>query len=402
MRVDGRAWHIAQRVSIRREVFSGDEDRVTYLQLVRENLAAASVCVLVEKRGQPDHVYLGALPDFSLAYYHTDHLGSSRLLSSTNGYPVWQGNFAAFGQEISPQSTVNHFKFTDLEHDSESNLEHTWFRQLSSTQGRWLTPDPYMGSMDLTNPQSLNRYAYVMNNPMDLTDPLGLDPPNCGNDSKCWNDWAKATYGGMYGGAQPFPPSPNWNDPFFFASSNGYYAPTGNWIPINTPAGPSEIPEMSWIFPGGIIAPLFPFDITISSPTTIGGGEGIKRNGPPTNGTRQQQPKEDICQAESDNEEDEGAQAMQSAMIAKQGLPSADWAGTFAVGQVLKLALSGGSLASVGQAAAMGSLAKGSWYFGKAAALNTYHAAAANFHLLNQIVAGCPGVQALDLFGSPE
>jgi RHS repeat-associated protein len=74
---------------------------------------------------------------------------------------------------------LNHFKFTDLEHDSESNLEHTWFRQLSSTHGRWLTPDPYMGSMDLTNPQSLNRYAYVMNDPMDLTDPLGLDPPTC-------------------------------------------------------------------------------------------------------------------------------------------------------------------------------------------------------------------------------
>jgi RHS repeat-associated protein len=69
---------------------------------------------------------------------------------------------------------LNHFKFTDLEHDSESNLEHTWFRQLSSTHGRWLTPDPYMGSMDLTNPQSLNRYAYVQNNPLNMVDPLGL------------------------------------------------------------------------------------------------------------------------------------------------------------------------------------------------------------------------------------
>jgi RHS repeat-associated protein len=69
---------------------------------------------------------------------------------------------------------LNHFKFTDLEHDSESNLEHTWFRQFTSTQGRWLTPDPYMGSMDLTNPQSLNRYVYVINNPTNASDPLGL------------------------------------------------------------------------------------------------------------------------------------------------------------------------------------------------------------------------------------
>jgi hypothetical protein len=27
-------------------------------------------------------------------------------------------------------------------HDGESNLEHTWFRQLSTTQGRWTVPDP--------------------------------------------------------------------------------------------------------------------------------------------------------------------------------------------------------------------------------------------------------------------
>jgi RHS repeat-associated protein len=71
-------------------------------------------------------------------------------------------------------SDVLTYKFSGDEHDSESNLEHTWFRQLSTTQGRWLTPDPYMGSMDPTNPQSLNRYAYVMNDPMDAVDPLGL------------------------------------------------------------------------------------------------------------------------------------------------------------------------------------------------------------------------------------
>jgi hypothetical protein len=39
--------------------------------------------------------------------------------------------------------------------------------------GRWHSPDPLGG--DITNPQSLNRYAYVMNNPTTLIDPLGLD-----------------------------------------------------------------------------------------------------------------------------------------------------------------------------------------------------------------------------------
>src|SRR5947207_4459831 len=58
--------------------------------------------------------------------------------------------------------------------EAESNLEHTQFRQLSSAQGRWLSPDPYLGSMDLGNPQSLNRYAYVNNNPLNAVDPTGL------------------------------------------------------------------------------------------------------------------------------------------------------------------------------------------------------------------------------------
>jgi hypothetical protein len=38
-----------------------------------------------------------------------------------------------------------------------------------------MSPDPYDGSMDLSNPQSLNRYAYVGNMPLTLTDPSGLD-----------------------------------------------------------------------------------------------------------------------------------------------------------------------------------------------------------------------------------
>ena len=38
--------------------------------------------------------------------------------------------------------------------------------------GRWPSPDPLGG--DVSNPQSLNRYAYVLNDPGALTDPSGL------------------------------------------------------------------------------------------------------------------------------------------------------------------------------------------------------------------------------------
>jgi hypothetical protein len=45
----------------------------------------------------------------------------------------------------------------------------------SHVMGRFMSPDPYMGSIDITNPQSLNRYAYVLNNPLTNVDPTGLD-----------------------------------------------------------------------------------------------------------------------------------------------------------------------------------------------------------------------------------
>ena len=49
------------------------------------------------------------------------------------------------------------------------------FRQQSSSQGRWLAPDPAgLAAVDITNPQTWNRYAYVMNDPVDNYDPLGL------------------------------------------------------------------------------------------------------------------------------------------------------------------------------------------------------------------------------------
>jgi RHS repeat-associated protein len=53
-------------------------------------------------------------------------------------------------------------------------------RMYSYGKGRWMTPDPAgLAAGDASNPESLNRYSYVMNNPTSLIDPSGLDPVPC-------------------------------------------------------------------------------------------------------------------------------------------------------------------------------------------------------------------------------
>jgi hypothetical protein len=50
----------------------------------------------------------------------------------------------------------------------------------NSRIGRFMSPDPLgIFSSNLTDPQTLNLNSYVRNNPVNLTDPSGLDPSDC-------------------------------------------------------------------------------------------------------------------------------------------------------------------------------------------------------------------------------
>jgi RHS repeat-associated protein len=60
---------------------------------------------------------------------------------------------------------------TGKERDAETGLDYFLARYYSGAQGRFISPDP--GPYDLKNPQSLNRYTYVMNNPLKFVDPSG-------------------------------------------------------------------------------------------------------------------------------------------------------------------------------------------------------------------------------------
>ena len=65
-------------------------------------------------------------------------------------------------------------RYTGYERDAESGLDYAQARYYNSSHGRFTSPDPTLLSANGFNPQSWNRYAYVLNNPLMYTDPLGL------------------------------------------------------------------------------------------------------------------------------------------------------------------------------------------------------------------------------------
>lgn len=65
-------------------------------------------------------------------------------------------------------------QITSKERDAETGLDYFGARYYSGAQGRFTSPDPLLNSGRPTNPQSWNRYAYTLNNPLRYVDPTGL------------------------------------------------------------------------------------------------------------------------------------------------------------------------------------------------------------------------------------
>ena len=105
-------------------------------------------------------------------YYHSDHLGSSNVITNQNGVKVSGYEYKPYGS-VSKQTgtdTVNH-KFTGQEFDKETDLHYYNARYYDSWLGRFTQADTII--QDPLDSQSLNRYSYCRNNPLKYTDPSG-------------------------------------------------------------------------------------------------------------------------------------------------------------------------------------------------------------------------------------
>jgi RHS repeat-associated protein len=111
-----------------------------------------------------------------LAYYrHSDWLGSSRFASTPARALYFDGAYAPFGENYAQTGTTD-LSFTGMNQDTVSNLFDFPAREYNGIHARWPSPDPAgMSSVHLRNPQTLNRYAFVHNNPLSYRDPTGMD-----------------------------------------------------------------------------------------------------------------------------------------------------------------------------------------------------------------------------------
>jgi RHS repeat-associated protein len=109
-----------------------------------------------------------------LAYYrHSDWLGSSRFASTPARAMYFDGAYAPFGENYAQSGTTD-LSFTGMNQDTVANLFDFPAREYNGIHGRWPSPDPLgRGAVSLQNPQSWNRYAYVLNVPLSNTDPTG-------------------------------------------------------------------------------------------------------------------------------------------------------------------------------------------------------------------------------------
>ncbi|OQW62878.1 MAG: hypothetical protein BVN28_04805, partial [Nitrospira sp. ST-bin4] len=116
-----------------------------------------------------------AVTSGTIHYWHGDHLGSSSVITDSAGAKVQAVSYYPYGgtrtnQSFSTPAVDVPYKYTGKELDN-TGLYYYEARYYDPTLARFISPDTIVPNQ--YDPQSLNRYAYVRNNPLRYTDPTG-------------------------------------------------------------------------------------------------------------------------------------------------------------------------------------------------------------------------------------
>ena len=124
------------------------------------------------------HIFMGPNRICSVAtagdksFYHLDHLGSSNVITNQAGNLISNCEYLPYGEfSTKTGANVTYYYFTGKELDDETGLMFYGARYYDPQIGRFITPDTIVQAP--YDPQSLNRYSYCRNNPINLTDPTG-------------------------------------------------------------------------------------------------------------------------------------------------------------------------------------------------------------------------------------
>ena len=105
-------------------------------------------------------------------FMHQDHLGSASASTDASGAALGGADYRPFGLENNAWGTfTDKYRYTGQEKDFSTGLYNYGARLYDPVLGRFISADSLIP--DLYNPQSLNRYAYCLNNPLTYIDPTG-------------------------------------------------------------------------------------------------------------------------------------------------------------------------------------------------------------------------------------
>jgi len=143
---------------------------------------------------------LAKIDSFGTRYYHQDHL-SNRVVTDSSGNTLYELGHFPYGESWY-NASGDKLQFTTYESDAESGNHYARAREYINRLARFSSLDPLAG--DISDPQSLNRYLYALDNPINFVDPSGLswcawddgthdDPPpdgatekECGEEGGTW------------------------------------------------------------------------------------------------------------------------------------------------------------------------------------------------------------------------
>ena len=109
-------------------------------------------------------------------FIHGDHLGSTSVITDESGEEVEKTKYYPYGATREGGSKEKYL-FTGQERDAETGLYYYGARYYSPEVRRFVQPDSVIP--DIYNPQYLNRYSYVLNNPLKYVDPTGHESTYC-------------------------------------------------------------------------------------------------------------------------------------------------------------------------------------------------------------------------------